>query len=108
MGMLTHLVPILAGPLGAVIMFFSMKGKSPFLDHHTRDSLNFLLTLLLINLALILLGVLLAIVAGRLAFLVLPLFLIVYIGSLVLEIMACIAANKGLWHRYPCAFRLLS
>jgi uncharacterized Tic20 family protein len=107
-GMLCHLVGILAGIIGAIIMHLCMTNKSPFVAHHTKESLNFQITIFLIEGLVMVVGIITAIVTGGFTFLItIPLFLVLYIIFVVLEVMACIAAHKGQWHHYPLAIRFV-
>ena len=107
-GMLSHLVAILAGLIGALIMYLCMTNKTAFVTHHTKESLNFQITLFIIEMGIIFIGIITAIVTGGLAlFVTVPLFFVLYLVFLIFEIMACIAANKGEWHSYPFAFRFV-
>jgi uncharacterized Tic20 family protein len=108
MGMLAHLIALLAGIIGSVIMYCVTKDRSPFIQHHNKEALNFQLTFLIIELS----GILIGTVAGVLTLgfaliIIVPLLMIVMILFLVFEIMACIAANKGEWHRYPWSIRFI-
>ncbi len=74
------------------------KDQSRFIDHHGKEALNFQLTLLIA-----------AVVCGLLVFVFIGilLFPVLIILSLVLEIMACVAANRGEWYRYPFCIRFI-
>lgn len=98
MGMLSHLVAILGGIIGAIIMYCCMNNKSAFINHHIRESLNFQLTLVIVEVSLVVIGAVAGILTAGLALLVVvPLFFIIYILFLIWEILACLAANKGQW-----------
>ena len=36
-----------------------------------------------------------------------PLIIVLSIAAFVFELMACLAANRGEWHRYPMTIRLI-
>lgn len=107
-GMLAHLVGILAGIIGALIMHLAITTKSPFVAHHTTESMNFQITLLIVNVILISVSFVVGFLTMGLAlFALIPLFFLIYIGALVLEILACVAAHRGQWHRYPFCIRFI-
>ncbi len=103
MGMLVHLLALLTGIIGVLILWLVKKDQSRFVDHHGREALNFQLTLLLASFAAMMIGV--VTVIGL--FVVIPLIWGVGIAALVMEIMACLSANRGEWHRYPVAIRFI-
>lgn len=105
LGMLCHLLGILTGFLGPLILWLVKRDHSPFIAHHGREALNFQLTLLL---AMLCLGsatfVLMFVLVG---ILLVPLLLVVPVLALIAEILAAVAAQKGEWHRYPCCIRFV-
>lgn len=112
LGMLCHLLGIIAGYttglgfLGPLILWLVKKDSSAFIGHHGKEALNFQLTVML---AIFCLGaaafVLLFIGIG---ILLIPVIFIVGILALIAEILACLAASRGEWHRYPCSIRLVA
>lgn len=104
MGMLCHLLSIFTGFLGPLILWLVKKDTSPFVNHHGREALNFQVTVFLASLALM--GITVALMFVFIGFLLFPLLIVLPILALVAEIMACAAANRGEWHRYPCCIRL--
>lgn len=104
MAMLCHLLSILTGFLGPLILWLVKKETSPFVDHHGREALNFQITVFLAMFLLTsMMVVLMFVVIG---FFLFPLVIVVGILALVAEIMACAAANRGEWHRYPWCIRI--
>jgi uncharacterized protein len=106
LAMLCHLLAIFTGFLGPLVVWLVKKDRSPFIDHHGREALNFQITLLLVMLGLgsatfILMFVFVGI-------LLIPVMMVVGILALVAEILAAIAAQNGAWHRYPCNLRLIN
>ena len=84
----------------AVVMYLIKKDESPFVADHGREAVNFQLSLL---------------IYGLVGFLLLPAcgtgFVIltgVYVLGIVGMIFAAIAANTGLYYRYPACLRFLS
>lgn len=102
--MICHLLAILTGFIGPLIIWLVKKETSPFLDHHGREALNFQITVFLASI--VLGGLVFGLMFVGIGFLLLPLFFVVPILALVAEILACAAANRGEWHRYPCCIRL--
>ncbi len=99
MAMLCHLLAIFTGFLGPLILFLVKKDESQYVRHHAAESLNFQISLIIVY---IVTAILFLVIIG---FLLLP---VVIIGSLVLEIMASVAANRGEWYRYPLNIRFVS
>lgn len=108
MGMLVHLLGLLTGFLGVLIMWLVKKDQSKFVDHHGREALNFMISIFIYAIILMTVGFVLAFVTmGFGMFIIIPFILILSIGQLICEIMACVAANKGEWHRYPMTIRFI-
>ena len=72
--------------------------KDPYVRHHSAEALNFQITLFIGYLASF---ALMLVLIGFLT------FFVVWIGGLVLMIMATMAANRGEWYRYPINLRLV-
>lgn len=105
LAMLCHLLAIFTGFLGPLILWLVRKDTSPFIDHHGREALNFQITVFIITFGLSMVtAVLMLVLIG--IFLV-PVILVLVILAFVAEIMACVAANRGEWHRYPFTIRLV-
>jgi uncharacterized Tic20 family protein len=105
LSMLCHLLGILTGFLGPLVLWLVKKDSSPFLDHHGREALNFQITVMLVMLALG--SVTFVLMFFIIGILLVPVMMIVGILALVAEIIAAIAAQKGEWHRYPFCLRLV-
>jgi len=98
LGMLVHLLAIVAHFVGPLILWLVKRGQSKFVDHHGKEALNFLITVVLaqlicIPLMLIFVGFFLLIGIG--------------IGALVCLVLAAVAANNGEYYRYPVSIRFL-
>jgi uncharacterized protein len=105
LGMLCHLLGILTGFLGPLILWLVKKDSSRYVDHHGRESLNFQLTLMLVMTGLgVMIFVLMFFVIG---ILLVPVMMILGILALVAEILAAVAAQRGEWHRYPLTIRFV-
>lgn len=98
MGMLAHLLGILLGFLGPLIIWLIKKDTSPFVNDQGKESLNFQLTLLI--------GYLIAVVTSCI---LIGMFIapIVWIVGLVFAIMGTIKANNGEAYRYPFNIRFI-
>ncbi len=98
MGMLSHLLGIFFGPLGALIIWLTQKDTSPWAGLEAKEALNFQITLLIAWA-----------VAFALTFIVIGVFLFPVIGllSLIFSIMGAMEANKGNHYKYPFALRLI-
>lgn len=98
MAMLAHLLAILLGFLGPLIIWLIKKDQSPFVNDQGKEALNFQLTILIA-----------LVISGLLACVVIGLFLlpVIAIGNLILCIVAAVAANKGEAYRYPFNIRFI-
>ena len=100
LGVLTHILGILTGFLGPLIIWLVKKEESPFVDDQGKETLNFKLTMLIVYLAF---GAFACITLGFGAILIpLPLIYEVIIG-----IVAALASSKGEAYRYPMTIRLV-
>jgi uncharacterized Tic20 family protein len=108
MAMLCHLLPIVSSFLGPLIIWLIKKGSSRFVDYHGRECLNFLLNLFGYSLILFATSFVLAFATlGVGSLLVLLLYLAMMVYSLVVFILAGVAAHKGKLYRYPFLARLI-
>ena len=100
MAMLAHLLAIVTGFIGPLIIWLIKKDQSPFVDDQGKEALNFQITMLFGWLAIMVVGCLtlgLGMIFGPVLFVV----------AIVFCIMAAMAANKGVAYRYPFAVRLI-
>jgi uncharacterized Tic20 family protein len=102
--MLCHLLSIFTGFFGPLILWLVKKDESPFINHHGREALNFQITVFLAHL--VLFGLMLVSIFVFVGVFLIPLLFVLPLLALIAEIMACMAANRGEWHRYPCSLRL--
>lgn len=98
MGMLAHLLAIVLGFLGPLIIWLMKKDESAFVDYHGKESLNFQLTLFIAWIGAFVLSFVL------IGLLIMPILLLV---QLIMPIIAGIAANKGEYYKYPATLRLV-
>jgi uncharacterized Tic20 family protein len=84
-----------------LIMWLIKRDKSPYVDDHGREALNFQLSLLLYALIAL---VMTLITCGAGVVLYIPIYILGITGM----ILAAVAANKGQYYRYPMTIRFLS
>lgn len=98
MGMLAHILGIVLGFLGPLIIWLMKKDESAFVDYHGKESLNFQITLFIAyTVSFLLMFVLIG-------FLLFP---ILFLLQLIMPIIAGMAANKGEYYKYPATLRLV-
>jgi len=96
LGLFFHFLGHLLGPL---IVWLVKRGDSPEIDAHGKESLNFLLSMLIYDaIAAILCIVLIGI----------PILIILWIMNTVFVIIASIRASEGQFYRYPLTIRFLN
>jgi uncharacterized Tic20 family protein len=98
LAMLAHLLGIVSGFVGALIIWLIKKDQSAYVDEQGKEALNFQITMLI---AFVGAWILMFILIGML---LMPLLLI---ANLVFCILAAVAASNGKSYRYPVAIRLL-
>lgn len=84
--------------IGPLIIWLIKKDDFPFVDDQGKESLNFQIS---ITIYAILAGLLTFVFIG---FLLLP---IIFIGNIVLIILATVHSNKGEYYRYPYSIRFI-
>jgi uncharacterized protein len=99
MAMLAHLLGIVTGFIGALVIWLIMRERSEFVDDQGKEALNFQITVLFAWIAAVILAVVTCV-----GFVLLPL---VWVGNLVLCLLTGLKANKGERARYPVAIRLI-
>lgn len=95
---LVHLGGIFLGFLSPLIGYLVLKDRGPFVRQHTATALNFQLTVLIVY------------VAGTfLSWLIFPMLAVAaaFVLSIVLSIVAAIAANNGQFYRYPASIEFV-
>lgn len=100
MAMLAHLLGILTGFLGPLIIWLINKDKpeSGFVNDQAKEALNFQITLLLVYIVGVVLSIILIGIFINLA---------AWLACIILSIMAGMKANEGVEYRYPFALRLI-
>lgn len=81
-----------------LIIWQTQKEKSPFVTHHSKNALNFQITMMI---ALIISAILIFVIVG--------IFLVIGIAifSLVVSIIAAIKASNGENYQYPFSFKFV-
>ncbi len=98
MGMLCHLLGLFTGFLGPLILWLIKKDTMPYVDYHGKEALNFQISVML---AYILGGATMIICVGYI------IFLAAWLCSIIFSILACVAASKGEYYKYPVCLRLV-
>ncbi|MER5649465.1 DUF4870 domain-containing protein [Streptosporangium sp. NPDC002524] len=99
MAMLAHLLGLLTSFVGPLVLFLAKKDESPYVRDQAAEALNFQLTVLIVYF-----------VSWVLAFVLIGFVLMffLWIGSIVMAIVAAVAANRGERYRYPVNIRFVS
>lgn len=95
---LTHVGGILFNFVVPLITYLVFKDRGPFVREHTRQALNFTLTMLIGYVA----GTILSVIG--IGFLI---SLAAWVLSIIFGIIAAIAANKGEMYKYPIAIQFI-
>jgi uncharacterized protein len=117
-GMLAHLAGGLFNWLGALIVFLIKKDQSAFLRHHTMESLNFQITMVIGWVVVFILSCCMQCVGGFAALggellyyfvklVALSPFFLLGAVNLVLSLLQGLKAKNGEWSTYPFAIRLI-
>ena len=99
LAMLSHLLGIFTGFVGALIVWLIKRDESGFVGEHAKEALNFQITMVIGYFAA---GVLSWILIGIIFF---PLL---FIANIIFCILGAVAASKGAIYKYPLAIRLLN
>ncbi len=99
MSMLIHLLSLVSGFVGPLIVWLIKRDQSAFVDYHGKEALNFQISMFIYWT-----GALLAMII-LIGFLLIPVLLVLQI---LFPILAAVAANKGEYYRYPLSIRLIS
>ena len=98
MSLIAHAGGIFFGFLPALIIYLTKGNESAFIKEESREALNFQITLAI---GYVVSTVLMIVLIGFLT------ALAIWVGSLVLMIMAAVAVNNGQSYRYPINIRLV-
>jgi uncharacterized Tic20 family protein len=98
MAMLGHILGIVLGFIGPLIIWLIKKDQSKFVDDQGKEALNFQLTILI---AMAVSGALICVFIG------IVLFVAVWIADIVFCIIGGLKANSGVAYRYPMNIRMI-
>ncbi|MET8046675.1 DUF4870 domain-containing protein [Streptosporangium sp. NPDC005286] len=99
MAMLAHLLGLLTSFVGPLVLYLAKKDESPYVRDQAAEALNFQLTVMIAYfVCMVLVFVLIGFV----------LMFLVWIGSIIMMVIAAVAANRGENHRYPMSIRFVS
>ena len=96
-GMLAHLLGIITGFLGPLIIWLIKKDQSKFVDDQAKEALNFQILMLILNLVAVPISCFILGVANG----------AIWVLTVVFCIMGALEANKGVAYRYPFNLRLI-
>jgi uncharacterized Tic20 family protein len=98
MGMLLHILALVTGFIGPLVLWLVKKDTSRFVDDQGKEVLNWCITLFIAYCACFLL---MLVVIG---IFLLPLLVL---AQVIFAIVGAVQASKGVAYRYPVAIRLL-
>ena len=104
MGMLGLLDMFIFGLIGSFVVYLTGRGESGYVEDHAREAVNFQISLLIYT---IIAGVLFVMTFGLAIIILIPLAIGMWFLRLIAGIIACIAASKGEYYRYPLCIRLV-
>jgi uncharacterized protein len=98
LAILSHILTILFWFIPPLVIYILKKDESAYVSDHSKESLNFQITLFILYMVS---GVLVLLLIGFL------LMFIIYIAQIALAIVATIRASEGKIYRYPVNFRFI-
>ncbi|HVS38177.1 MAG TPA: DUF4870 domain-containing protein [Gemmataceae bacterium] len=106
--MFLYLLAIFTSFIGPLILWMMKREESKFINHHGKEVINFIITLIIPSLVLSVVGCPFVILTwGLAAFIVVPLFMALNIYALVMIIMGAMRANAGEWWEFPISIRMI-
>ncbi len=99
MALLIHLLALVSGFIGPLIVWLVKRDESAFIDFHGKEALNFQITMFMAWIAAFFAAIVL------IGFLVMPILIVLQV---ILPILAAVAANRGEYYRYPLTLRVIS
>ncbi|MEM9415442.1 MAG: DUF4870 domain-containing protein [Planctomycetota bacterium] len=99
MGMLCHLLGLLTGFVGPLILWLVKKDESRFIDDQGKEALNFQIMMIIGMFAS---GILMFVCIGYFTFLAL------FVIDVVFTIQGTLKAKEGIAYRYPLNLRLIT
>jgi len=106
--MAIHLLGILSGVVGPLILWLVKREESKFVDHNGKEALNFHISLLIFVFSFIVLGIVAA--SAELTEVALLVVFVFYAGLFTMfgfMIRGCVQAYRGKWTRYPISIRFI-
>jgi uncharacterized protein len=103
LAMVAHLIGIVTSFLGPLVIWIMKKEQRGYLEDQAREALNFQLTLLMVWAAWFVLTLI-----PFIGCFIGPLSIVIFVGTVVLGIIAAIKANDGVAYRYPFCIRLIA
>jgi uncharacterized Tic20 family protein len=104
-GMIAHLsafavfvFPVGGNILAPLIIWLARRDTSAFVDAEAKEALNFNIS---VSLGWIVCGILTFLLVG------IPLGIILFLGWLVMTVLAAVKASEGVGYRYPLSLRLV-
>ena len=113
LAVISHLGGVAGGFILPLAIYLSEGNKNSFVRHHAREALNFQITYLivyLVGVALFFGSFFLSVASDRSfpGFISpLPLFSLIWFGSIGFSVMGSVRASQNQWWRYPVAIRFL-
>jgi uncharacterized protein len=98
LAILSHILTIFFWFIPPLVIYILKKDESAYVSDHSKESLNFQITLFILYMVS---GVLVLLLIGFL------LMFIIYIAQIALAIVATIRASEGKIYRYPVNFRFI-
>jgi uncharacterized Tic20 family protein len=98
LGMLCHLLGLFTSFLGPLVLWLMKKDTMPYVDYHGKEALNFQITLAIAYAV----GCVTAIFCVGYV-----IFFAAWFCDIIFSIIACIAASKGEYYKYPVCLRLV-
>ncbi len=112
--MMAHLAPFAGSVvglpvLGPLVVYLVYKDRSAFVRRHAAASLNFQLMLLIVTVVGAIVAVPLTLLTLGIGLIpVILLAIVLWIGALVLQVLAAVAANRGQDYQYPLTPQMVS
>lgn len=92
---LVHVISIFFEVLAPIIAYVTLRDKGPFINHNTKESINFAITVLIIY------GLFAISIVGWLIFWVIPIY------STVFRLIAAVKSSQGEFYKYPLTIRFI-
>jgi uncharacterized Tic20 family protein len=107
-GMLAHILAGLTAFLGPLIIWAVKKDDHPFAKDQVTEALNFGITVTFAYMALWIFSFIVSVLVPLLGLLLIPVSPLVWVGAVIMGILAGMKAKDGVRYRYPFNIRLVS